>query len=166
MELQAFELRVLQLHHRQTEPPLQLTIFSNLRQEIPCSFSIYQLYTLAMAALYTGAPPQGGPGYSFKQTPTTVPSGERQHGFYPYALLTSLWLGIPRLTVVQVHGQWWFNTGHLGRRLHHPRRRHTFHFRLQHQHTICTQAVQDWRRGTREQGCADRTVSCRLCRRW
>ncbi|KAI8936029.1 hypothetical protein NX059_007531 [Plenodomus lindquistii] len=37
-----------------------------------------------MAALYTGAPPQGGPGYSFKQTPTTVPSGERQHGFYPY----------------------------------------------------------------------------------
>ncbi|EMD91149.1 hypothetical protein COCC4DRAFT_135861 [Bipolaris maydis ATCC 48331] len=37
-----------------------------------------------MAALYTGAPPQGGPGYSFKQTPTAVPSGERQHGFYPY----------------------------------------------------------------------------------
>jgi hypothetical protein len=37
-----------------------------------------------MAAMFSGAPPQGGPGYSFKQTPTAVPSGERQHGFYPY----------------------------------------------------------------------------------
>ncbi|KAF1360126.1 proteasome subunit beta type-1 precursor [Lizonia empirigonia] len=37
-----------------------------------------------MAAIFSGAPPQGGPGYSFKSTPTAVPSGERQHGFYPY----------------------------------------------------------------------------------
>ncbi|KAF2876476.1 proteasome subunit beta type-1 precursor [Massariosphaeria phaeospora] len=37
-----------------------------------------------MAAVFSGAPPQGGPGYSFTQTPTTAPSGERQHGFYPY----------------------------------------------------------------------------------
>ncbi|KAH7131973.1 proteasome subunit beta type-1 precursor [Dendryphion nanum] len=37
-----------------------------------------------MAAIFSGAPPQGGPGYSFKQGPTTAPSGERQHGFYPY----------------------------------------------------------------------------------
>jgi 20S proteasome subunit beta 6 len=43
-----------------------------------------------MAALYTGIPPQGGPGYSFNQTPTTVPSGERQHGFYPYAFFSTL----------------------------------------------------------------------------
>ena len=86
MELQAFELRVLQLHHRQTVPPLQLTTLPNIRLEFSCSISIYQLHTFAMAALYTGAPPQGGPGYSFKQTPTTVPSGERQHGFYPYVL--------------------------------------------------------------------------------
>ncbi|RMZ73930.1 Proteasome component C5 [Pyrenophora seminiperda CCB06] len=37
-----------------------------------------------MSTLYTLAPPQGGPGYSFNETPTTVPSGERQHSFYPY----------------------------------------------------------------------------------
>lgn len=36
-----------------------------------------------MSAIFSGAPPQGGPGYSFKSTPTAVPSGERQHGFYP-----------------------------------------------------------------------------------
>ncbi|KAF2280708.1 N-terminal nucleophile aminohydrolase [Westerdykella ornata] len=38
-----------------------------------------------MAAVFSGAPPQGGPGYSFKQTPTAASaSGERQHSFYPY----------------------------------------------------------------------------------
>jgi 20S proteasome subunit beta 6 len=37
-----------------------------------------------MESVFSGAPPQGGPGYSFKQTPTTVPSGFREHGFYPY----------------------------------------------------------------------------------
>ncbi|KAF2200134.1 N-terminal nucleophile aminohydrolase [Delitschia confertaspora ATCC 74209] len=37
-----------------------------------------------MASVFSGAPPQSGPGYSFKQTPTEAPSGTRQHGFYPY----------------------------------------------------------------------------------
>ncbi|KAK8228087.1 proteasome subunit beta type-1 precursor [Phyllosticta capitalensis] len=39
-----------------------------------------------MASIYTGAPPNGAPGYSFRQTPMTATeaSGERQHGFYPY----------------------------------------------------------------------------------
>ncbi|KAF2842816.1 N-terminal nucleophile aminohydrolase [Patellaria atrata CBS 101060] len=37
-----------------------------------------------MGSIFTAAPPQSGPGYSFKQTPTTVPEGTRQHGFYPY----------------------------------------------------------------------------------
>ncbi|OJD35034.1 proteasome component c5 [Diplodia corticola] len=39
-----------------------------------------------MAAIFSGAPPQSGPGYSFRQTPMTATqaSGARQHGFYPY----------------------------------------------------------------------------------
>lgn len=74
-------------------------------------------------------------------------------------------LNIRTANTMQLHGQRWLNTGHLRRRLRHPRRRHTLDFRLQHQHTIRTQALQDRRRGTREQGCQDSAVSGRLRRR-
>ncbi|KAF1987820.1 N-terminal nucleophile aminohydrolase [Aulographum hederae CBS 113979] len=39
-----------------------------------------------MASVFSGAPPAGGPGYSFKSTPTpSQASGIREHSFYPYA---------------------------------------------------------------------------------
>ncbi len=38
-----------------------------------------------MASLFSAAPPNGGPGYSFTQTPSAAAGEPRQHGFYPYA---------------------------------------------------------------------------------
>ncbi|OCK75849.1 N-terminal nucleophile aminohydrolase [Lepidopterella palustris CBS 459.81] len=37
-----------------------------------------------MASVFSGAPPQGGPGYSFSQTRIATSSGIREHSFYPY----------------------------------------------------------------------------------
>jgi len=37
-----------------------------------------------MASIWSGAPPNGAPGYSFAQTPTAAPAGIREHSFYPY----------------------------------------------------------------------------------
>jgi hypothetical protein len=76
----------LQQHHQPELLPLSLRCPLNSRLHSPeSSTHLSKCFTiLKMAALFSGAPPQGGPGYSFKQTPTAAPSGERQHGFYPY----------------------------------------------------------------------------------
>jgi hypothetical protein len=75
-------------------------------------------------------------------------------------------MNIRKTNSTQLYRQRRLNTRHLRRRFRHPRRRHTFNFRLQHQHAIRAQALQDWWRGTREQGRQDSAVSSRLRRRW
>ncbi|KAJ9634581.1 Proteasome subunit beta type-6 [Coniosporium apollinis] len=58
-----------------------------------------------MAAIFTGAPPNSGPGYSFTQTPAPTSASEpRQHAFYPYTDNGGSTLGISSSTFTILAG--------------------------------------------------------------
>lgn len=104
----------LRQHHQHRTPPSHLPLTHKPIVSPQLHPKLFESFTyLTMAAIFTGAPPQGGPGYSFKQTPTAVPSGERQHGFYPYETWKSMHTA--DTDSLQLHRQRRLYTRHLRR---------------------------------------------------
>jgi hypothetical protein len=52
----------------------------------------FRLSKVEMSAMFSQNPLMNGPNYSFNQAPATASAGNKEHGFYPYVILSIAFL--------------------------------------------------------------------------
>ena len=52
----------------------------------------FRLSRAEMSAIFSQNPLMNGPNYSFNQAPATASAGNKEHGFYPYVVLSIVFL--------------------------------------------------------------------------